>query len=133
MLTSLPGIGQKTAEWLLGELPDVALFAQAEALAAYAGLAPRQHQSGTSVKRPTRISRRGSGRLRKALYFPAVTALRYNPLIAALGERLRAKGLCGKQCVAAAMRKLLMLAYGVLKHRQPFDPMWHTKAVNNAT
>lgn len=131
LLQSLPGIGTKTAEWLLGEMPDVHLFASAEALAAYAGLAPKQQQSGTSVKRPTRITRRGSARLRKALYFPAITALRYNPLVQALGERLRAKGLCAKQRIAAAMRKLLMLASGVLKHQQAFDPKW--KSVGTAT
>jgi len=131
LLQSLPGIGTKTAEWLLGEMPDVHLFASAEALAAYAGLAPKQQQSGTSVKRPTRITRRGNARLRKALYFPAITALRYNPLVQALGERLRAKGLCAKQRIAAAMRKLLMLAYGVLKHQQAFDPKW--KSVGTAT
>lgn len=127
LLLSLPGIGEKTAQWLLGEMPDVRLFASAEALAAYAGLAPKQYQSGTSVKRPTRIRRRGNARLRKALYFPAITALRYNPLVRALGERLQAKGLCAKQRIAAAMRKLLLLAYGVLKHQQEFDPEWHNK------
>lgn len=131
LLKSLPGIGQKTAEWLLGEMPDVRLFASAEALAAYAGLAPKQHLSGTSVKRPTRLRRRGNARLRKALYFPAITALRYNGLVQALGERLQAKGLCAKQRIAAAMRKLLMLAYGVLKHQQEFDPLWHNKRVQN--
>jgi transposase len=60
--------------------------------------------------------------LRKALYFPAITALRFNPLIRALGLRLKEKGKPKMLIVGAAMRKLLHLAYGVLKSKRPFDP-----------
>jgi hypothetical protein len=66
----------------------------------------------------------GSRLLRQTLYMAALTALRYNPIIRALGERLRAKGKAGKLIVAAAMRKLVRLLYGVLKQGKPFDPHW---------
>lgn len=68
-----------------------------------------------------RLSKVGSPRLRKCLYFPAMTALRWNPLIKALGLRLSAQGKPKMLILGAAMRKLLHLAYGVLKSGKAFD------------
>jgi transposase len=68
----------------------------------------------------------GSRLLRHTLYMAALTGLRYNPILRALGQRLRAKGKPGKLIVAAAMRKLLRLIYGVLKQGRAFDPHWPT-------
>ena len=82
--------------------------------AAYAGLNPSHRQSGSSLDAPSRISRIGNATLRAALYLPALAALRWNPL--ALRQRLRDR-LKPKQIVAAAMRKLLHLCFGVLKSR----------------
>ena len=124
LLQSIPGVGEATAWDLLAELPDVRQFSSAQAVAAYAGLAPREQRSGTSVKKLTQLSRRGNSRLRQALYFPALTATRYNPLIKAHYERLLEGGKIKMVALAACMRKLLMLCYGVLKHQQPFDPTW---------
>ena len=90
-------------------------------MAAYAGLNPRQHQSGTSINRPARISKIGNAVLRTALYMPALSAMRYNPAIAALVDRLKGR-LKGKQIVVAAMRKLLVICFGVLKSGKDFDP-----------
>ena len=67
----------------------------------------------------------GSPRLRKCLYFPALAALRFNPLVRAMGERLKAGGKCKMVIVGAAMRKLLCLAFGVLKSGKPFDPNYN--------
>lgn len=69
-----------------------------------------------------RISKIGSTILRAALYMPAVVAMQHNPLIRALAQRLREHGKPGKVIVVAAMRKLLHLAYGVLKSGRTFDP-----------
>ena len=90
-------------------------------MAAYAGLNPRRHQSGTSINRPARISKIGNAVLRTALYMPALSAMRYNPAIAALVDRLKGR-LKGKQIVIAAMRKLLVICFGVLKSGKEFDP-----------
>lgn len=62
----------------------------------------------------------GCKRLRKLLYFPALSALRFNAVIKEFGDRLRNKGKKGKVLIAAAMRKLLHLIYGVLKSGKPF-------------
>ena len=91
-------------------------------MVAYAGLNPRQHQSGTSIDRATRISKIGNAVLRAALYMPALSAMRYNSAIMALVSRLKSRGrLKPKQIVVAAMRKLLVLCFGVLKTGRPFD------------
>ncbi len=68
------------------------------------------------------LSKVGSSRWRKSLYFPAMTALGFNPLIKAWGLRLSAQGKSKMLILGAAMRKLLHLAYGVLKSQKPFDP-----------
>jgi transposase len=122
LLTSVPGIGETTALRILCEMPDVDQFASAKQVAAYAGLSPREHRSGKSVRKRTRINKAGNGRLRKAMYFPALTATRHNPLVQAFYHRLLERGLCPMAALAACMRKLLMIAYGVLKHQQPFSP-----------
>jgi len=122
LLRSIPGIGDKTATTLLAECGDVAGFTDARALAAFAGLTPKQHQSGTSVHAKPRLSKVGSDRLRKALYFPAINACRFNPVVKAFADRLLARGKPKMAVIGAAMRKLLHLAYGVLKSGKPFDP-----------
>jgi transposase len=120
LLTSIDGIADKTAALLLAELGDPLRFKNTRAITAFAGLNPRLQTSGRHEGR-VRISRMGSARLRAGLYMPAVVALTHNPAIKAMAERLRARGKAGKQIVCAAMRKLLHIAYGVLKSGQPFE------------
>jgi transposase len=122
LLLSIPGIGDTTAAKLLGEIVDVKLYESARQLAAFAGLVPRLHESGSSVRRKARLSKSGAPRLRKALYFPAIVAMRHNPLVRVMSERLKKRGKCPMQIIGAAMRKLVHLAYGVLKSGKPFDP-----------
>lgn len=122
LLTSIPGIGDHTAANFLAEVSDISRFQSAGQLAAYAGLTPYQHDSGSSVHRPGRLVKTGSIRFRTALYMPALAAMRYNPIIVAMVQRLQANGKKKMTIVGAVMRKLVHLAYGVLKHRRPFDP-----------
>lgn len=122
LLTSIPGIGDLTAFKLLAEIVDVHAFDSARQLAAFAGLTPRERRSGSSVHGRSRLSKRGSPRLRNALYFPAIVAQRHNPILRVFAQRLLAAGKSKMQVVAAVMRKLLHLVFGILKSRQPFDP-----------
>lgn len=123
LLTSIDGLGDKTAALLLAELGDPLRFSGAGAVTAFAGLNPRLNESGRYQGRTT-LSRMGNARLRAGFYMPAVCSLQHNPVIKAMSERLKARGKAGKQIVCAAMRKLLTLAYGVLKSGVPFDPNW---------
>lgn len=120
LLLSIPSVGESLAHWIMAELPDVSIFDAAKAAAAYAGLNPRLHTSGTSVHKRARISKKGNRNLRRALYMPALSAIRFNPAVKQLFDRLVAKGMARKAALCAAMRKLLMIAYGVLKNRQTF-------------
>lgn len=131
LLQSVPGIGEITSWDILAEMPDVQEFESAQSVAAYAGLAPREQRSGSSVRKATTLSKRGNSRLRKAFYFPAVSAMQWNPLVKAHYQRLREKGKPKMVALAACMRKLLMICYGVLKHQKPFDAHWQNSSLAN--
>src|SRR5664279_416973 len=123
LLTTIPGIADLTASRILGEMPNISEYHNAKSVAAFAGLSPREHQSG-SMRVRTRLVKTGNSRLRKMLYFPAMSAIRFNPLTKALYERLVAAGKPKIVALVAVMRKLLVLAYGVLKSNKPFDPAY---------
>ena len=97
-------------------------FASAREAAAFAGVTPRMHQSGSSVRGKPRVCKQGSAKLRKLLYFPAITAMRCNPVVNALSKRLKQRGKHNMAIITAAMRKLIHIAYGVLKSGKTFDP-----------
>ena len=122
LLTSIPGVGDTTATALLAELFGPFPSRSVRQIVACAGLAPRVCQSGSSVRCRGHLSSLGARRLRKVLYFPAIVALRHNPVVRALGERLAGAGKCNMVIIVAAMRKLVHLAFGVLKSSRPFDP-----------
>ena len=120
LLTTIPGIGEATAAVLIAELFDKR-YTSARHAAAFAGLVPRLVESGT-LRGRARLSKIGPGRLRKALYFPAVAALRWNPTIRAVRVRLAAAGKPPLVIIGAAMRKLIHIAYGVLKSGRAYEP-----------
>jgi transposase len=131
LLITIKGVGFITAALFLAE--NIKGYRSARALTAHAGLNPQYHKSGSSVDRPTRLSKIGSSRLRKALYFPALSALRWNPCVKALGDRLKERNRPKMVIVGAAMRKVLTLAYGVLNSGCPFDPNFATLTLAEAT
>jgi len=121
LLKSIDGIGFKSAVAILSEMPDVSAFDDAKQAAAFAGLTPSIRQSGSSLYSNGSLSKAGSVRLRKALFMPALVAIQHNPVIKAFYERLLKKGKKKMVAVAAAMRKLLHIIFGVLKHQKPFE------------
>jgi len=127
LLASIPGVGTQTASTVLVELPALDRVPSAQAAAAYCGPSPREFTSGSSVRGRTRLSKSGNARLRKALYLPTLTAIRFNPLLKGFFDRLVAAGKPKMQAVGACMRKLVMICYGVLKNRTPFDPLWASR------
>ena len=95
---------------------------RARQAAAHAGLVPRHEESGTSVRRNRGIGKEGNRYLRKALYMPALVAIKYNAPLRYFASRLRAAGKPKMKIVCAVMRKLIHIAFGILKHQQPFNP-----------
>jgi len=118
---SIQGVGEKTAYRLLAHLPDLSLYQSAKQLAAYAGLSPRQCQSGAYIG-ITKLSKFGSIQLRNCLYMSAVVAKNHNPHFREFCLRLEKNGLKPKQIVCAIMRKLLHVIFGMHKSGQVFDP-----------
>ena len=121
LLCSIPGIAENTAHKLVAEMGNVSRYNSVKQLVASAGLAPAEKRSGKSVRGKSSINKRGSRRLRKSLYMPAVSAIRYNPVVKELYVRLLAAGKPKMLAVVACMRKLLHIVYGVLKNKQRFD------------
>lgn len=124
LLESIKGFGEKTAIHILAEMYDLHIYDNAKAAAADAGVTPSHYQSGSSVRRRSKMSRMGKGAIRAALHFPAMTAIRFNPLVRQLAQRLQHRGKSANVIRVAAMRKLMHIAFGVLKHKRPFDPAY---------
>ncbi len=120
LLTSINGIGERTAWSILAYIGDINFFSNSKQLASYAGLTPKITQSGTSIDKSS-LSKLGHKRLRKSLYMPALVAIRHNPILSTVYERLVNQGKPKKVAIVAVMRKLLILSYGVLKSEKPFD------------
>jgi transposase len=127
LLESIPGVGEATIGLVLSHFAYVEKFSSAKELTSFLGIAPREHQSGSSVRGRRRMSKVGRSSLRKAFYMPALAALRYNPIIVEMKRRLTVAGKPKMVIVGAAMRKLVHLIYGVLKNNTPFDPTFSAK------
>jgi transposase len=125
LLTSVPGIGVKSALLMLTELPSPEECADSRSWPAFCGATPKTVQSG-KVSYAV-LSRAGRPDLRAHLYMPAMVAMRANPAVAAYAARLAARGKTGKKAIMAAMHKLLRICFGVLKTGRPFDPTLHLK------
>jgi transposase len=121
LLCSIPGVAFRTASVLLAEIFLRTEFAGSKQVVAYAGLAPRIRQSGTSLRINGGLCKIGNSRVRKCLFFPAIVATKRNPILEEFAKRLSARGKAKMSIIGAVMRKLLVLCYGVLKSGQPFN------------
>jgi transposase len=121
LLDSIPGVGPGTVALLLAFGLHAGRFTNARQAAAFAGLDPRQHESGSSVKGKPRLSKIGHAFLRKALYMPAMTTLYRTAWGSRFRERLAAAGKPPKLIIGAMMRKLVHVAFGVLKSGKSFN------------
>jgi transposase len=124
LLESIPGLGERTIAALLAFSVTPDRFRNARQVAAYAGLNPRRHDSG-NLHRPARLSKVGHAFLRKALYMPAMVALYRTAWGKLFFTRLAGSGKPPMLIIGAMMRKLLQVAFGVLRSGQPFNPALH--------
>lgn len=121
LLDTIPGVGERTIAMVLAFSLHHERFANARQVAAYAGLDPRQHESGSSVRGKPRLSKVGHGFIRKALYMPAVSSLHKTQWGQRFKARLAAASKPNMLIIGAMMRKILHVAFGVLKSGKPFD------------
>lgn len=121
LLLSACGIGPTSAVQILAQLAVLPPDLDVRQWVAQAGLDPREHSSGTSVHKKPRITKTGNRHLRRALYMPALVAIRRQPNLRAFYEHLRARGKAKMVALVAVMRKLLHAIFGMFKHQTAFD------------
>lgn len=117
---STPGIGQKTAQRLVAELPELGLL-DGKQISALVGAAPFPQDSG--VFRGQRRIRGGRATVRCALYMATLTAVRWNPVIKAQYTRLRERGKPFKVAMIACLRKLLVILNTMARTNTPWNPV----------
>lgn len=121
LLTGIPGIAATSALQILGELVLLAPEMNVRQWVAHSGLDPVHQHSGSSVHKLSRISRAGNRHLRRALYMPALSAVRWDPHMKAFYELLQARHKTKLQAVIAVARKLLHAIHGIFKTQTPYD------------
>jgi transposase len=121
LLIRIPGIAAISALQLLGELAPLTPEMSVRQWVAHSGLDPSHQVSGTSVHKPSRISRAGNRHLRHALYMPALVAVRRDPHLKAFYETLLNRHKAKLQALIAVARKLLHAIYGILRTQTPYD------------
>jgi transposase len=120
-MISIPGIAEISALQVLGELSTLSPELTVRQWVAHSGLDPVHEDSGTSVHRPSRISRAGSRHLRRALYMPALVAVQRDPHLRAFYELLQSRHKAKMQALVAVARKLLHAIYGIFRSQTPYD------------
>ncbi len=121
-LTSIPGIGPVLAAAILGEIGDIRRFKNGSALVAYAGIDPIVIQTGEFRARSTRMSKRGSHYLRRALWQAALVAALHDPVLKLLYEEKKRAGKHHIVAVGAVANKLVHIIYAVLRDNKPYVP-----------
>jgi transposase len=124
LLLTIPGIGLLTACWLVVATLNFSICESAQAATHYVGLAPIMRSSGTSVRGRAQIGHGGHARARTQLYLATLAAVRFNPVVKRYYDRLRAAGKPMKVARCACARKLLHIAFALVKSQQAFDPTY---------
>lgn len=128
LLKSIKGVGPVISQYMLAVIHSRP-FKQASEVAAFLGMVPIECESGSSVKGRPRLSKAGDPTVRAKLYMAAVVAIQHNPIISAHYQRLLKRGKSKMAALCAAMRKLIHICFGVIKHQTPFNPH-HLEALN---
>lgn len=119
LLNSIPGVAEAIIMNILAYAGNIEDFDNAKQYAAFAGLNPKQHQSG-NMRGRTVLSKTGNPTIRKVLYLPAITAKKWNPIVQKFSKNLENAGKSKMCVIGACMRKLLHIIFGVLKTQTKF-------------
>src|SRR5699024_7279544 len=121
-LTTITGIGDVTACVILGEIGSIKRFERPEQLVAFAGLDASVHQSGDFNSQNTRMSKRGSPYLRRAIWQAAFVASNHDPALSLHYQKLRKRGKAHGTAVGAVARKLTHIIFAILRDNKPYKP-----------
>ena len=125
-LTTIPGIGKKTALFLIIISNGFRNFDNYRQVSAFFGLAPTEHSSGSSIKGQSRISKRGNPNIRNHLFMCSFTASQCNPQCYALYQRIVNKGKSKKLALIAVCNKLIKQSFAIAKSGIPYDPQYRS-------
>lgn len=121
-LKSIPGIGTKTAAFLIVVTNGFHHFETSKQVSSYLGISPSIRTSGSSIRGQSRITKTGNGHIRNLLFLSSFTACRYNPACKELFERITGKGKSKKLALIAVANKLLKQSFAIAKSGKYFDP-----------
>lgn len=127
LLKSIPGMGVKTALFLIVVTDGFTKFESAKQLCSYVGITPTIRESGSSVRGRSRISKVGNKKLRNLLFLCAFSACKHNKACQELYERIVAKGKSKKLALIAVANKLLKQAFAIAKSGRPYDENFVSK------
>jgi transposase len=127
LLKSIPGLGVKTALFLIVITDGFTKFESAKQLCSYVGITPTIRQSGSSVRGRSRISKVGNKKLRNLLFLCAFSACKHNKACRELYERIVVKGKSKKLALIAVANKLLKQAFAIAKSGLPYDENFVSK------
>jgi transposase len=125
-LMSIPGIGPKSAMFLIVHTNGMRDFQTAKQVISFLGLAPMERTSGSSIRGVSRISHRGNPKLRSMMFLCSFTAHKHNPQCKALFDRIVAKGKSPKLALIAVANKLLKQAFAISRSRIPYDAAYRS-------
>lgn len=121
-VSSIKGIGKRAAAMLIVFTQGFKYTKNHRQLISFAGLAPTEYSSGSSIQGKPRIYKRGGKNLRDVLYMCSMNAIKTNTACKVLYERLRANGKTGKQALIAVCNKLLKQVFAVVKNNSLYQP-----------
>lgn len=117
-LLTIPGVGFITVALTLGETLGFVMIKNQRQLVSYCGFDVIKRESGTSIKGRTKISKKGNSRLRATMYMPSMTAIRYNPKMKEVYERINIGKSVKSIGLVAVQRRLLVLMYSLWKKNE---------------
>lgn len=124
---TIKGVGLITAATIVGETDGFALFTSSKQVVSFSGYDVTEYQSGSSIKGKTRISKKGNRHIRRALHFPAMTAVKHVEELDQLNQRVFDRTKIKMKGYVAVQRKLLVLIYTLFKKNQPYEANFKQK------
>jgi transposase len=128
LVCTIKGVGLISATTVIAETNGFELFENKRQLISYVGLDVINKQSGTSVRTKPRISKRGNKNIRRALYFPSLSAARNDDGLKKNYLRIAEKTSIKMKGLVSVQRKLLVLIYTIWKKNEEYDPEYYKKS-----
>jgi transposase len=131
-VATAPGVGKLTVVIAIAETNGFDLVKNKKQITGYSGLDVEEKESGTSVKKKPKISKKGNRHLRKAMHMPALTAIRIDDRFKAIYVRLVSKHGIKMKAAVAVQRRLLELIYTLWTTNKPYDKNYPHQSIENA-